>query len=134
MKKRKRTGCAVYGLVLWLGISLIFGNVGLRVYGAEEQSNSLAIESPGAFLMEASTGTVIYEKDADTRRSPASVTKIMTALLIFENLEKGKIQLTDEVVGRIPFFSSASRASLNRFCSSFSLSRAPKCRFRSSRS
>ena len=93
MKKRKRTGCAVYGLVLWLGISLIFGNVGLRVYGAEEQSNSLAIESPGAFLMEASTGTVIYEKDADTRRSPASVTKIMTALLIFENLEKGKIQL-----------------------------------------
>ena len=98
MKKRKRTGCAVYGLVLWLGISLIFGNVGLRVYGAEEQSNSLAIESPGAFLMEASTGTVIYEKDADTRRSPASVTKIMTALLIFENLEKGKIQLTDEVV------------------------------------
>lgn len=48
--------------------------------------------------MEASTGTVIYEKDADTRRSPASVTKIMTALLIFENLEKGKIQLTDEVV------------------------------------
>ena len=98
MKKRKRTGCAVYGLVLWLGISLIFGNVGLRVYGAEEQSNSLAIEAPGAFLMEASTGTVIYEKDADTRRSPASVTKIMTALLIFENLEKGKIQLTDEVV------------------------------------
>lgn len=98
MKKRKRTGCAVYGLVLWLGISLIFENVGLRVYGAEEQSNSLAIESPGAFLMEASTGTVIYEKDADTRRSPASVTKIMTALLIFENLEKGKIQLTDEVV------------------------------------
>ena len=98
MKKRKRTGCAVYGLVLWLGISLIFGNVGLRVYGAEEQSNSLVIESPGAFLMEASTGTVIYEKDADTRRSPASVTKIMTALLIFENLEKGKIQLTDEVV------------------------------------
>lgn len=71
MKKRKRTGCAVYGLVLWLGISLIFGNVGLRVYGAEEQSNSLVIESPGAFLMEASTGTVIYEKDADTRRSPA---------------------------------------------------------------
>lgn len=48
--------------------------------------------------MEASTGTVIYEKDADTRRSPASVTKIMTALLIFENLENGKLHLSDEVV------------------------------------
>ena len=98
MKKRKRTGSALYALVLWLGISLFFGNVSLRTYGAEEQSAGVTIESPGAFLMEASTGTVIYEKDADTRRSPASVTKIMTALLIFENLEKGKIQLSDEVV------------------------------------
>ena len=49
MKKRKRTGCAVYGLVLWLGISLIFGNVGLRVYGAKEQSNSLVDRISGSF-------------------------------------------------------------------------------------
>ena len=48
--------------------------------------------------MEASTGQVIYEKDADEKRSPASVTKVMTLILIFDALQSGKIQLTDEVV------------------------------------
>lgn len=97
MKKRKRTAAAC-ALVLWLGISLVFESFSFQVYGAEEADVGFSVESPGAFLMEASTGTVIYEKDADTRRSPASVTKIMTALLIFENLENGKLQLSDEVV------------------------------------
>ena len=97
MKKRKRTAAAC-ALVLWLGISLVFESFSFQVYGAEEVDAGFSVESPGAFLMEASTGTVIYEKDADTRRSPASVTKIMTALLIFENLENGKLQLSDEVV------------------------------------
>ena len=97
MKKRKRTAAAC-ALVLWLGISLVFESFSFQVCGAEESDTGFSVESPGAFLMEASTGTVIYEKDADTRRSPASVTKIMTALLIFENLENGKLQLSDEVV------------------------------------
>ncbi len=48
--------------------------------------------------MEASTGQVIYEKGADEKRSPASVTKVMTLILIFDALQSGKIQLTDEVV------------------------------------
>ena len=64
----------------------------------DSAQDSLAPESPSALLMEASTGTVLYEKDAHTRRSPASVTKVMTTLLIFEELEKGSIKLDDEVV------------------------------------
>lgn len=74
------------------------------VYAAQESMESEAslsaieIESPCALLMEASTGTVLYEKNADERRSPASVTKVMTALLIFEALEEGKLTLGDEVV------------------------------------
>lgn len=64
----------------------------------DSAQDSLALESPSALLMEASTGTVLYEKDAHTRRSPASVTKVMTTLLIFEELEKGSIKLDDEVV------------------------------------
>jgi len=56
------------------------------------------IAAPSAVLMEASTGQVIFEKDADTRRSPASVTKVMTLILIFDALESGKIKMTDEVV------------------------------------
>lgn len=64
----------------------------------EAAEDALDIASPSALLMEASTGTVLYEKDAHTRRSPASVTKIMTTLLIFEALEKGGLKLEDEVV------------------------------------
>lgn len=69
------------------------------VESAEENAETLAIgiEAPHAVLMEASTGTILYEKDAHTAAPPASVTKIMTMLLIFEALEDGKIKLEDRV-------------------------------------
>lgn len=60
-------------------------------------TNDPQVSAPSAILMEVSTGTVIYEKDADTARPPASVTKVMTMLLIFDALESGKIKLEDEV-------------------------------------
>ena len=66
--------------------------------GTEDlQQAEIGISAPSAVLMEASTGTVIYEKDADTPRPPASVTKVMTMLLIFDALEAGSIHLEDEV-------------------------------------
>ncbi len=55
------------------------------------------IQSESAVLMEASTGKVIVQKNAEQRMSPASITKIMTLLLIFEELDKGALKLTDEV-------------------------------------
>lgn len=58
---------------------------------------ALEVSAPSVVLMEASTGKVIYEKDAYTKRSPASVTKVMTLLLIFEELDKGSIGLEDLV-------------------------------------
>ena len=58
---------------------------------------ALEVSAPSVVLMEASTGKVIYEKDAYTKRSPASVTKVMTLLLIFEELDKGSIRLEDLV-------------------------------------
>jgi D-alanyl-D-alanine carboxypeptidase (penicillin-binding protein 5/6) len=61
------------------------------------QNIQLDIAAPSAILMEASTGTVIYEKSPDTALKPASITKIMTLLLTFEALEKGQIHLEDEV-------------------------------------
>ena len=64
----------------------------------EEQTEAAAeITAPSAVLMEASTGTVIFEKDADTARPPASVTKVMTMLLIFDALAEESISLDDEV-------------------------------------
>ena len=64
---------------------------------AGETDTQIEISAPSAVLMEASTGTVLYEKDADTARPPASVTKIMTMLLIFDALNNGTINLDDEV-------------------------------------
>lgn len=58
---------------------------------------AVEVTAPSALLMEASTGTVIFEKDADTARPPASVTKVMTMLLIFDALANGSISLDDEV-------------------------------------
>lgn len=64
----------------------------------ERDSLSVQVQAPCAVLMEASTGQTIYEKNADERRSPASITKIMTLILIFDAIEAGKIRLSDEVV------------------------------------
>ncbi len=61
-------------------------------------SAAMEITSPSAIVMEASTGQIIYEKNASDRRSPASITKIMTLLLTFEALSEGKISLTDSVI------------------------------------
>ena len=56
------------------------------------------LQSPSVLLMEPSTGQIVYEKNADERKSPASITKIMTLLVIFDELSAGNIKLDDEVV------------------------------------
>lgn len=91
---KKRIAAAVLLLIL-----VVTGRrYPVDVPAEETGQNGIKLTCPSAILMEASTGTVIYEKDADQRRSPASITKIMTAILIFDALESGKISLEDEVV------------------------------------
>lgn len=57
----------------------------------------LNISAPSAILMEAFTGAVVYEKNSHEARHPASVTKIMTLLLIFDALSSKQISLDDTV-------------------------------------
>jgi D-alanyl-D-alanine carboxypeptidase (penicillin-binding protein 5/6) len=57
----------------------------------------LDFELGGAYLCEASTGKVLFAKDEFKAASPASVTKVMTLLLVCEALEEGRINLTDTV-------------------------------------
>ncbi len=84
---------------IWLLLLLsVIHLPGLEVKAAEAESANGLIQSPSAILMEASTGTVIYEKEAERILSPASITKIMTLLLIFDALEANQISLEDEVV------------------------------------
>ena len=59
--------------------------------------NSLGLTCGSAILMEASTGTVIYEKNANEQLRPASITKIMTLILIFDALAENKFTLEDTV-------------------------------------
>ena len=58
----------------------------------------MAENAKSAILIEASTGEVLYSKDADTRLAPASMTKIMSLILIMENIEKGNLLWNDIVV------------------------------------
>lgn len=58
---------------------------------------SLDVSAPSVLLMEAETGTILYQKKEHTSRPPASVTKVMTLCLIFDAIEKKQISLTDEV-------------------------------------
>nr|WP_231891299.1 D-alanyl-D-alanine carboxypeptidase family protein [Paenibacillus swuensis] len=60
-------------------------------------SLDLAPNATSAVLMDASTGTIIYEKNGAEKRPPASITKIMTMLLIMEALDRAEIKLTDKV-------------------------------------
>ena len=82
--------------MVWLLMGLLlaetlFGAMTITVNAAPE------VKTPSYIVMEASTGHVICEQDADTRRSPASITKIMTLLIIFEHLKSGRIHLEDQV-------------------------------------
>lgn len=90
MKKR-------IGAILLVGmfVSMFLLNAGAVTVRADGEE---LITAPHGVLMEASTGTIIYEKDMDTRVKPASITKIMTLILIFDEIEKGSLHMEDEVI------------------------------------
>ena len=90
MKKKRRMV-----FLAWLLIGLGLLNTGTVLAKAE---GTELIQAPHGVLMEASTGTIIYEKDMDTRVKPASITKIMTLILIFDEIEKGSLHMEDEVI------------------------------------
>lgn len=77
---------------------LMFLMVFSTVLPAQAAQAGVTVNSPSVILIESSTGQVIYENNAAERRSPASITKIMTLLLTFEALDAGKVSLTDEVI------------------------------------
>lgn len=65
---------------------------------AVDPNTALNLTAPSAILIEQSTGKVLYEKNAHERLAPASVTKVMTLLLVMEALESGRISWEDSVV------------------------------------
>ena len=61
-------------------------------------ADEISVDARGAVLMDAGSGSVLFEQDAHERLYPASVTKIMTVLIAMECLENGQISLDDQVV------------------------------------
>lgn len=69
----------MYRVLAWITALVVSGGV-VRT----EAPVGPEISAPSAVLMEASTGQIIYEKNGEEQRSPASITKIMTLILIFD--------------------------------------------------
>ena len=64
---------------------------------ADKENSDINLSSKSAILMDVSSGKILYEKNSHEKLPPASVTKVMTMLLICEALESGKIKIDDEV-------------------------------------
>jgi D-alanyl-D-alanine carboxypeptidase (penicillin-binding protein 5/6) len=77
----------------WGGIVLAANN---SVQGAKKEEGGFDGDAPTAILIEASSGSVLFEKNADELRAPSSMMKLMTAEVVFHALQQGEIKLTDE--------------------------------------
>lgn len=83
-------------IALILFVSCIFSLIPLSVLATEENA-PFDVSAKSAVLMEAETGRVLYAKNPDEALPPASVTKIMTLLLVMEAIDSGALALTDTV-------------------------------------
>src|SRR5690554_4202218 len=86
----KRFFISIMLIPLLISISIPFAS-------AEEAGVKLAENARSAVLIERDTGTVIYDKNSHEKLPPASMTKIMTMLLIMEALDKGTIKLDEKI-------------------------------------
>jgi len=98
----KSTRLAVSVLAILIAMTFGAGSAAASI-GADEAASAeapavdLAPNARSAILMDADTGTVIYEKNKAEKLPPASITKVMTMLLIMEALDAGKIKLDETV-------------------------------------
>ena len=97
IRKVHKTGMRILAVIFSL-CAIIFSLKNIDECKAEtEVTDVLSLESPSCILIEATTGTVLYEKNADEAMKPASVTKVMTLLLVFEAISEGQYSLDDIV-------------------------------------
>ncbi|MDI4231499.1 D-alanyl-D-alanine carboxypeptidase [Bradyrhizobium sp. Arg237L] len=85
---------AAVALAIGFGTAVYAANN--SVQGAKKEEGGFDGDAPTAILIEASSGSVLFEKNADELRAPSSMMKLMTAEVVFNALKKGDIKLTDE--------------------------------------
>lgn len=96
-RRRRVLAAAIGGLLsaatLMSGVALAANN---SVQGARKTEDGYETQAPTAILVEATTGSVLFEKNADELRAPSSMLKLMTVEVVFDALKRGEIQPTDE--------------------------------------
>ena len=85
--------CAVAASVGWGGVLQAANH---SVQGAKKEEGGFDGDAPTAILMEATSGSILFEKNADELRAPSSMMKLMTAEVVFHAIKQGDIKLTDE--------------------------------------
>src|SRR6185437_14154995 len=83
----------VVAAVGWGGVVYAANN---SVQGAKKEEGGFDGDAPTAILIEASSGSVLFEKNADELRAPSSMMKLMTAEVVFHAIQQGEVKLTDE--------------------------------------
>ena len=78
-------------------MAMVIAIMPMNLSFANEENTQLSVSSKSAILMDIGSGQILYEKNAHDKLPPASVTKVMTMLLICEALDSGKITLNDSV-------------------------------------
>ena len=77
----------------WAGIAAAANN---SVQGAKKEDAGYDTDAPTAILIEAESGSVLFEKNADELRAPSSMLKLMTVEVVFDALKRGDVKLTDQ--------------------------------------
>src|SRR5476649_2387611 len=83
-----------------VAIGIACGSVAIAannsVQGAKKDDGGYDTDAPTAILIEASSGSVLFEKNADELRAPSSMMKLMTVETVFHAIQQGDVKLTDE--------------------------------------
>ena len=83
-------------LVLAVGSLSVVHAANNSIQGAKKEEGGFDGDAPTAILIEATSGAVLFEKNADELRAPSSMMKLMTAAVVFHAIEQGDVKLTDE--------------------------------------
>ena len=90
---RRLIAATVVAAIGWGGMVYAANN---SVQSARKEEGGFDGDAPTAILIEASSGSVLFEKNADELRAPSSMMKLMTAEVVFHAIQQGEIKLTDE--------------------------------------
>src|ERR1700678_2346533 len=90
---RRLIAGVVVAAIGWGGLVYAANN---SVQGARKDEGGFDGDAPTAILIEASSGSVLFEKNADELRAPSSMMKLMTAEVVFHAVKQGDVKLTDE--------------------------------------